>query len=493
MLVQNLRCILRQGNATNQQDCIRIMASRHKVLIIEDSESLAAIFSSYLGEECYDILVSATLAEARRAWAEFAPDLILLDLQLPDGNGLELLSDPNLNSMASDVIVMTAYGSNDTATAAIRLGATDYLSKPFDADRLNTTFKNLIQKRVLSDQVAQYAQSNRESFCGFIGGSMPMQAVYRIIESVAPSKATAFIVGESGTGKELGAGAIHQMSGRQGAFHAINCGAISHDLMESALFGHVKGAFTGAINSRDGAASAANNGTLFLDEICEMDLGLQKKMLRFLQTGEFQRVGSNVTERVDVRFICATNRNPQGEVSAGRFREDLFYRLHVVPIELPPLRQRGNDILKLASSFLQSCSLKENKAFESFSAEAAEKLLSHTWPGNVRELQNAVQNAVVLNEGKTVEATMLNLMAAKVHATQRTEADNLEPPMQQSQRDKGGIEPLWIVERRTIESAIDKCAGNVHEAAKFLEVAPSTIYRKLQSWSLRNNSISGST
>jgi len=466
------------------------MEHKPRILIVEDSESLAAIFSSYLGDEFYNLRVSTTLAEGRREWGIFTPDIVLLDLELPDGNGMELLVDTTLNIDAVDVIIMTAYGSGEIAARAIRSGATDYLSKPFDADRLNTTIKNLLEKRILREQVEKYAKFNRDGYCDFIGASMPMQSVYRIIESVAPSKATAFIVGESGTGKELTASAIHQMSGRKGAFHAINCGAIPHELMESAVFGHVKGAFTGAINARDGAASAADNGTLFLDEICEMDLSLQKKMLRFLQTGEFQKVGSNVTERVDVRFVCATNRDPLREVQEGRFREDLYYRLHVVPIELPPLKERGEDILILANDFLQTFRLREDKEFTSFSDEAREKLLSHQWPGNVREqwpgnvreLQNVIQNAVVLNQGSIIYDTMLPITAFPGGNQQKIETDASESPELPNSRGQWKIEPLWMVERRTIKDAIKKCGGNINKAAGLLEVAPSTIYRKRQSW-----------
>jgi two-component system repressor protein LuxO len=458
------------------------MNSKHKVMIVEDSESLAEILSTYLAEKVYEIKVSTNLKEARQVWKSFKPDIILLDLELPDGNGMELLSDPLLDTSKLDVIVMTAFGSNAIAARALRSGAMDYLSKPFDADRLNTTLRNLLERRALSTQVARYAQMDRQSYCGLIGSSLPMQAVYRIIDSVAPSKATAFIVGESGTGKELAASAIHQMSGRTGAFHAINCGAIPNELMESAIFGHVKGAFTGASSSRDGAASFAKNGTLFLDEICEMDLVLQKKMLRFLQTGELQRVGSNVTELVDVRFICATNRNPLEEVRAGRFREDLYYRLHVIPIELPPLRERAQDILILANKFLQTCKEKENKGFESFSDEAESNLLSYPWPGNVRELQNVIQNAIILNYGNVITGTMLSFEKCQAHYSPRTELENTAPETPEVTAHKKGIEPLWIVERRVIEHAISTCAGSIHEAASLLEIAPSTIYRKRQSW-----------
>jgi two-component system repressor protein LuxO len=251
------------------------------------------------------------------------------------------------------------------------------------------------------------------------------------------------------------------------------------------------------INNREGAAGAADNGTIFLDEICEMDFALQKKMLRFLQTGEFQRVGSNVTERVDVRFICATNRNPQEEVRAGRFREDLYYRLHVVPIELPPLRQRGQDILLLANRFLQMCSLHENKKFEAFSTAAAEKRLAYPWPGNVRELQNAIQHAVVLNNGKVVEAAMLsmttslNCVAHRSVVGHSVSAGFSAQAGQRGQTGRWEIEPLWLVERRAIESAINKCAGNVHKAGDCLKVAPSILYRTLQSWRVSANQSRG--
>ena len=464
------------------------MNNKHKVLIVEDSESLAEILSTYLADKLYEIQVSTNLRQARQDWKCFNPDIVLLDLELPDGNGMELLSDPHLDTTRPEVIVMTAFGSNEIAAKALHSGATDYLSKPFDADRLNTTVRNLIERRTLSTQVAYYAQMNRQSYCGFIGSSLPMQSVYRIVDSVAPSKATAFIIGESGTGKELAASAIHQMSGRTGAFHPINCGAIPKGLMESEIFGHVKGAFTGANSSRDGAASFAKNGTLFLDEICEMDLALQKKMLRFLQTGEFQRVGSNVTEQVEVRFVCATNRNPLEEVRAGRFREDLYYRLYVVPIELPPLRERGQDILVLANRFLQSCKERENKEFESFSDEAESNLLSYSWPGNVRELQNVIQNAVILNHGSVITGTMLSV--EKYHDN---DSRPTEPETPSASAHEKGIEPLWIVERRVIEGAIAKCEGNINKAAALLKVSPSTIYRKRQSWSSKADLNTGAT
>ena len=384
------------------------MNNKHKVLIAADSESLAEILSTYLADILYEIQVSTNLKQARQDWKCFNPDIVLLDLELPDGNGMELLSDPHLDTTRPEVIVMTAFGSNEIAAKALRSGATDYLSKPFDADRLNTTVRNLIERRTLSTRVAYYAQLTLQSYCCFAGSSLPLQSVYGIVDSVAPSEATASIIGESGTGKELAASATHQMNGRTGAFHPINCGAIPNGLMESEIFGQVKGAFTGANSSRDGAASFAKNGTLFLDEICEKDLALQKKMLRFLQ----------------------------------------------------------------------SCKERENKEFESFSDEAESNLLSYSWPRNVRELQNVIQNAVILNHRSVITGTILSF--EKYHDN---DSRPTEPETPRASAHEKGIEPLWIVERRVIESAIAKCEGNINKAAALLKVSPSTIYRKRQSWS----------
>ena len=465
-----------------------IMEKMPKVLMVEDSQSLAAIYASYLRAQSVDLVIVEDLASARAEWSRIQPDLVLLDVELPDGSGLDLLKQRPAEDTPADVIVMTAFGSSDSAVDAISLGAIDYLSKPFDADRLKVTIANAFRNRALQDTVNEYSALDRTRYCDFIGKSLAMQSVYRIIDSVAVSKATAFIVGESGTGKELTASAIHQMSPRADkAFHAINCGAIPRDLMESELFGHVKGAFTGATSQRDGAASIANGGTLFLDEICEMDIELQKKMLRFIQTGEFQRVGSNIVEKADIRFVCATNKDPLIEVREGRFREDLFYRLHVVPIHLPALSEREEDVLDIAYSFLAKYSQSDNKSFSGFSSDACEKLLAHNWPGNVRELQNAIQQAVVLNVGEVITADMLQLglnpMAGspKPIATSTSNQPTTEPvtvPFSPKQE----IQPLWIIERQAIERAIKACDGNINKAAGQLQVAPSTIYRKLQAW-----------
>ena len=471
------------------------MDKKISLLMVEDSKSLAAIYASYLSDRGFDLCIVDSLASAREEWGRVNPDIVLLDVELPDGQGLDLLKNMPNSDSTPEILVMTAFGSSDMAVEAIRLGAFDYLSKPFDADRLYVTLNNALDQRRLKNQVNEFSEHGREKYCDFIGGSLPMQSVYRIIDAVAASDATAFVVGESGTGKELAATAIHEKSKRRGKpFLALNCGAIPRELMESELFGHVKGAFSGATSTRQGLASVADGGTLFLDELCEMDLDLQKKMLRFVQTGEFQKVGSNVVERVDVRFVCATNKEPFEEVKAGRFREDLYYRLYVVPVVMPPLRDRGKDILIVAEYLLESFATKEGKEFNEFSANARDQLQKYDWPGNVRELQNVIQQAVVLNQGSVLTSAMLSLKNCKVNDLefeknqQTVTLDNADVvPIRKT------IEPLWVVEKRTIETTIEECAGNVNKAAGLLEVAPSTIYRKLQSWDNKNPSAEASS
>jgi len=300
---------------------------------------------------------------------------------------------------------------------------------------------------------------------------------------VAASNAPVFITGESGTGKELTATALHELSGRTGHLQAINCEAIPLLLMESEIFGHVRGAFAGATATREGTTVMADGGTLFLDEVCAMDLGVQKKLLQFLQTGEFQKVGSSQVETADVRIICATNKNPVTEVQSGRLMEDLYYRLHVVPIELPPLRSRGADIQHIATHLLRYYSELENKFFHSFTADAIRIMLEYPWPGNIRELQNVIHNAVALHQGSRVSAAMLSRLAKSMAKASSTAAVSLaQPAYRHPPTLLGMIEPLWVVEQRTIQQAIHLCSGNVNHAAKLLHVAPSTIYRKMQNW-----------
>ena len=322
-----------------------------KILIVEDTASLALMYQSYLIPTGMKTQVAATGAEALIAISEFDPDLILLDVMLPDMNGLDILSSLQGDNQPQ-VIVLTGHATKEMAIKAIKLGANDFLEKPIEADRFRITINNALKLKDLKQTVEKYqAKYENGRYFDLIGSSAVMQSVYQIINSAASSKATVFITGESGTGKELCAKAVHQASPRaKKPFVALNCAAIPKDLIESEIFGHLKGAFTGAIANREGAAGQADGGTLFLDELCEMDINLQSKLLRFIQTGCYQQVGSEKEVKVDVRFVCATNRDPLIEVQAGRFREDLYYRLHVIPVNLPPLRDRGVDIIEIVPS-----------------------------------------------------------------------------------------------------------------------------------------------
>lgn len=445
-----------------------------RLLLVEDTLSLAALYREYLRDEGHDIHHAPTLRDARAVLASAPPDAVLLDLRLPDGDGLGLLAEIRAMAEPPPVVVMTAHGSVATAVAAMRGGASDFLVKPFAAERLVVTLANVLERASLRRTVATLAAgAPRSGLAGFIGGAPTMQAVYRILENAAASRATVFVTGESGTGKELAAEAVHALSPRAaGPFVPLNCAAIPKDLIESEIFGHVRGAFTGAVADRPGAARAADGGTLFLDEICEMDLALQGKLLRFLQSGQFQPVGSTRTVTVDVRFVCATNRDPMAEVKAGRFREDLYYRLHVVPLRMPPLRDRGEDVLLLADAFLRRAAAEEGRRFVRLAPDARAALLAHGWPGNVRELENAIRGAVVLADAEDLTAEMLPA------ATRAAPPPRRPPPPPAPEP----IRPLAEVEREAIEQAVAASGGNIPRAAAALGISPSTLYRKRAAW-----------
>lgn len=459
-----------------------------RVLIIEDSPPLVDLYTRYLENEPLMVESVGSGKGALRTIPKFRPDLLVLDLQLPDLNGMEIVHYVNEKKIPTSIIIITGHATVDLAVDAMRLGVFDFIEKPFTVERFLITVRNALEQRRLENKLHQVRLTERTEYHGFIGGSDRMQAVYRIIDHAAPSKATVFITGESGTGKELCAEAIHRQSPRKDKqFVALNCTAIPSGLMESEIFGHVKGAFTGAHSTRQGAASLADGGTLFLDEICDMDLELQTKLLRFVQSGMLQKVGSNVQEKVDVRFICATNKDPVKEVEEGRFREDLFYRLHVIPIALPPLRERGEDVLFIGQKFLLDFSREEGKRFKRLEPRTEALFLHYDWPGNVRQLQNVIRNIVVLNDCETVPPELLpqpldrlDIQAeprfVPLAATQR-KTSNFAAPTDFSQ-----IKPLWQVEKDTIESTLHLCEGNIAKAAAMLEISPSTIYRKRAAW-----------
>ncbi|MCA1941695.1 MAG: sigma-54 dependent transcriptional regulator [Caenispirillum bisanense] len=463
-----------------------------RVLMVEDTLSIARMTEAFLTQAGYEVDHVETGRGCLAALEAGLPDAVLLDVRLPDISGLEVLAHIRRAELPVVVIVATAYGSIGMAVEAMQAGADDFLVKPFNADRLKVTLANALERFTLKAQVQTLKEDfGRATFHGFIGSSLAMQSVYRIVQAAGPTGATVFVTGESGTGKELAAEALHRQSKRaNGPFVAINCGAIPHGLMESEIFGHVKGAFTGAVAARDGAARRADGGTLFLDEICEMEPALQTKLLRFLQTGTYMRVGGEVLEKVDARIVCATNRDPLKEVEEGRFREDLYYRLHVIPLHLPALRERDGDVLEIARSLLARFSAQEGKAFEGFTPEAEDLLLRYPWPGNVRQLQNVILNAVVLNDGPLVAAEMLpppvNSRGSLPGQVNRATL----PPLRavdggggaRSEAGTEAIKPLWQVEKDAIEAAITAFDGNIPRAAAALGISASTIYRKKAAW-----------
>ncbi|WP_058554680.1 sigma-54 dependent transcriptional regulator [Thiohalocapsa sp. ML1] len=456
------------------------------VLIVEDSMSLGSVYRAYLRDEPYAVSHVPDGAGAMARIERDPPDAMLLDLQLPDMDGMDILKHIHERGVPVAVVIITGHGSVDKAVDAMRYGAFDFVEKPVAQKRLIVTLRNAVEKVRMRDFVDRLTDDfRREGYHGFVGSSLPMQAVYRIIDSAAPSKATVFITGESGSGKEVCAEAIHHRSDRrERPCIAINCAAIPRDLMESEIFGHIKGAFTGAVRDRVGAAKQADGGTLFLDEIAEMDLDLQTKLLRFIRTGSFQPVGGSTIERVDVRFVCATNRDPLAEVAAGRFREDLFYRLHVIPIQLPPLRDREGDILELANAFLARYAKEEGKQFMAFDADVQAVFLAYAWPGNVRQLQNVIQNVVVLYDAEVVTRDMLppplDLMTPGAPALGMA-----RPAARTAAPAPAGVSPIRAlkdIEREAIEQAIAYYDDNIPQAAAALGVSPSTIYRKRQTW-----------
>jgi len=468
------------------------------VLLVEDILPLARVYSEYLEAEGYRVTHVETGTAALAAMEHTAPGVIVLDLKLPDMEGLAVLRRLREGWPEIPVIVVTAHGSISVAVEAMRDGAFDFLIKPFNAARLTITVRNARDKVMLTRMVERYRRDfDREQFHDFVGASAEMQAVYRMIEAAAPSKASVFLTGESGTGKELAADAIHRASPRRGKpFVAINCAAIPKDLLESEIFGHVKGAFTGATGDRPGAAQQANGGTLFLDEVCEMPTELQAKILRFVQTGLVQPVGGTKPEKVDVRLVAATNRDPLAEVQAGRFREDLYYRLHVIPIHLPPLRDREDDPLLIGRRFLRQMAEEEGKAFLAFDTVVESILRSYDWPGNVRQLQNVIRNIVVLHDGPLV---MREMLPEPLRSFARPVAGPAEPATEQRTlpspppatalgaapaptADQGEIKPLWLMEKELIQRALAATDHDVPRAAALLEISPSTIYRKLQAW-----------
>lgn len=463
------------------------------LLLIEDTPSLQMVYRSVLQTAGYEVRAASTAEEGLRLFHECGATIILLDLMLPDRDGISLMQEMLGLRPAASVIVITANASINKAVEAMRAGAHDFLVKPFDEARFLGAVENASGAkspvRSVQQSIAPRAHTPTEVPLYeevFIGSSPAMHRVQEKIRSVAPSMATVFITGDSGTGKELCALAIHAGSPRaSGPFIALNCGAIPQDLLESEVFGHIKGSFTGAISDKPGAAAAADGGTLFLDEICEMAPALQTKLLRFLQTSTVQPVGATRPRKVNVRIICATNRDPLEAVRRGDFREDLYYRLFVVPVHMPPLRERQDDVIEIAQSALARFAIEEGRHFDGLTAEVKDLFRRFPWPGNVRQLLNVIRNIVVLNPGGWVDLSMLP--AGLDDGLSKAESINPHTNTPKAIPAPVGLDGLIgrsyaEIERLIIEETIRRNGGSVSKASRVLELSPSTLYRKLEQW-----------
>ncbi|WP_077003521.1 sigma-54 dependent transcriptional regulator [Variovorax sp. KK3] len=455
-------------------------------LIVEDDRDSARMLAALVAREGHTVATATSVADACRFMAMQPADLLLLDLHLPDGNGLALFSHKDLIA-DTEVVLMTGQASLETSIEALRLGAADYLVKPVSPQHLKNLLSRLIRPSQLNAEFTLLTDTWRETgrFGSLIGASTPMQEVYHQIGRVAGTAVTVFIQGESGTGKELVARAVHDLSRRRDQpFLAINCGAISPHLMESEIFGHERGSFTGAERQHQGFFERAHGGTLFLDEITEMPMSLQVKLLRVLESGTFMRVGSTQLQQTDVRVIAATNRNAEEAVERGHLREDLLYRLNVFPIAMPPLRERLGDVKLLAQHFVEQMNRREGST-KRLSEAAAQRLASHDWPGNVRELGNAVQRAWVMSGDVEIGEEWLPSGTAAVprRAAASAQPESIAPgtaapPMPELRVAVGSR--LDEMEKALILATYDHCEGHKERTAAMLGISMKTLYNKLK-------------
>jgi two-component system response regulator PilR (NtrC family) len=378
---------------------------RPRVLVADDERSMRELLAIVLRREGYDVVVAESGQQAIDALERQPIDMVISDLRMPDMSGVDVLRAAKQVDPEMVAIVVTAFASTETAVEALRLGACDYLTKPFDVDELKILVRHTLERRQLRQEnvLLKRALGQAHSFANIIGGSPKMLAVFRMIETIAPTTSTVLVTGESGTGKELAARAIHFMSLRRDRpFVALNCGALPETLLESELFGHMRGAFTGAATNKKGLLETAHQGTVFLDEISEMSPMMQVKLLRVLQDRRFRRLGGTEEIQADIRIIAATNRDLSRDIADGRFREDLFYRINVIPLHLPPLRERGDDISMLAGHFVARFAEQMGKRVTGIAGETLEIMGRYPWPGNIRELENAMERAVALEPSPAV-------------------------------------------------------------------------------------------
>jgi len=442
-----------------------------KILIVDDEPELRQLLKFIL-EPDFSVAEVESAAALQKCFSQEAPGVVLLDLKLPDANGLDLLPQIKKNWPDTEVIVLTGQATFDAAVQATKRGAYHFINKPFDAQVLQVTVERAIENR----QQKEENHSLRRAISTISGGSAAifqspaMQAVVRTIERVAPSDVTILITGESGSGKEVIADLIHSLSPRaKNQIIKVNCAALPRDLIESELFGSKKGAFTGANTDRDGLFRQAEGGTLFLDEISEMPIDTQSKLLRVLQDQEVRPVGGLTSYKTNCRIIAATNRKPEEAIKDGKLREDLFYRISAISVNLKPLRERRDDIMPLANAFLKRYAAQANRTLRGFTPHAVERLTSFDWPGNIRQLQNEIQRAVLLSEGPDVNVTDLSISEIKFIPTEGHDT---------------GFTLLEGVERNAIIQMLKETSGNKLETAKRLGIGRQTLYNKIKGYGI---------
>jgi len=419
------------------------------------------------------VFSAASGEEAMKKMGENRFNIILTDLKMPGIDGLEVLRHAKSLDTYTEVIIMTAYGTVDTAVNAMREGAYDYILKPFSPDVIDLIVKKVIDHQLLVREniLLREQLQERHRFENIIGKSNMMQNIYALVENIASSNVSVLIQGESGTGKELISRAIHNASPRKNnPFITVSCGALPETILESELFGHEKGSFTGALFMKKGRFELADGGTLFLDEIGDLPPSIQVKLLRFLQESEFERVGGTKTFKVDVRIISATNKNLEQLVSEEKFREDLFYRLKVVSVDVPPLRDRKGDITPIVNYFIGKFSEIHNKQISTITKDAMKIIKSYAWPGNIRELMNCIESAVVMNIGDTIAADSLPPFLSSAKTSKKSAAQNTDN--------------LFDIEKKAILDALDKTSGNKAEASRVLGIGLRTLYRKLHQYGM---------
>ncbi len=450
-----------------------------RILIVDDEDSVRSILRQLFEYEGHEVTEAASGSEALRLVDEDPPDVAFLDVKMAGMDGLEVLGKLQSKHPGTQVIMISGHGTIETAVEATRRGAFDFLEKPLDSERLRLTLRNVLDLKGLSESVAEL-RSRVESRHRIVGASKEIRSVLDRIERVAPTDARVLITGENGTGKELVAQALHHLSPRrERAFVEVNCAAIPSELIESELFGHMKGSFTGAVQDRPGKFELADGGTLFLDEVGDMSAAAQAKVLRALEEGAVTRVGGERTRKVDVRVVAATNKDLESEIEAGRFREDLFYRLNVVPIHLPPLRDRREDIPMLAQHFAHRLVDEEGLPVRRLSEEALQRLAEFDWPGNVRELRNTVERLLILSSGeKVTEADVLSLVGA-APADREGEGSFLALPTFTEFREEA--------ERSFLLHKLREHDWNVSETARALEMPRSNLYKKIEKHGLERD------